>query len=132
MMLVTKEAMDETLESVEFDPTGWSTGCSDLGDVSMVFPAVHPYIGGAVGTGHGADYFIPDVYTATVDSARVQAAMIVKLLENDGARTAEIKKNFVAPFPSMEAFFQCIDDLTMDQKAVSYNEDGTITLKFTK
>jgi hypothetical protein len=38
----------------------------------------------------------------------------------------------VAPFPSMEAFFQCIDNLTMDQKAVSYNEDGTITLKFTK
>ena len=132
MMLVTKEAMEETLETVNYEAEGWGTGCSDLGDVSMVFPAVHPYIGGAVGTGHGADYFIPDVYTATVDSARVQAAMIVKLLENDGARTAEIKKNFVAPFPSMEAFFQCIDNLTMDQKAVSYNEDGTVTLKFTK
>lgn len=132
MMLVTKEAMDETLETVNYEPTGWSTGCSDLGDVSMVMPAVHPYIGGAVGRGHGADYFITDVYTATVDSARVQANMLVKLLENDGQRVEKIKAGFKAPFPSMEAFFQCIDGLTMDQQAVSYNEDGTVTLKYMK
>lgn len=132
MMLVTKEAMEETLETVDYDPTGWSTGCSDLGDVSMVMPAVHPYIGGASGTSHGADYFITDPYTATVDSARVQAAMLVKLLEHDGARVAEIKQNFVPTFPSMADFFSCIDDLTMDQKAVTYHEDGTITLKYTK
>lgn len=132
MIRLTKEAMDETLEIVDYNPTGWSTGCSDLGDVSMVMPAVHPYIGGAVGRGHGADYFITDVYTATVDSARVQANMLVKLLENNGARVEEIKANFKAPFPSMEAFFQCIDDLTMDQQAVCYNEDGTVTLKYMK
>ena len=132
MVQLTKEAMDETLEIVDYNPTGWSTGCSDLGDVSMVMPAVHPYIGGAVGRGHGADYFITDVYTATVDSARVQANMLVKLLQNDGARANEIKANFKAPFPSMEAFFQCIDDLTMDQQAVTYNEDGTVTLKYMK
>jgi hypothetical protein len=132
MMRVTKEAMDETLEIVDYDPTGWSTGCSDLGDVSMVMPAVHPYIGGAVGRGHGAAYFITDVYTATVDSARVQANMLVKLLENDGQRVETIKANFKAPFRSKEAFFQCIDDLTMDQQAVSYNEDGTVTLKYMK
>lgn len=130
MMELTREAMEETLEKVNYEPTGWGTGCSDLGDVSMVIPSVHPYVGGAVGTGHGADYFITDVYTATVDSARVQAAMLVKLLENGGARVAEIKKNFVPTFPTMEAFFRCIDGVTMDQKAVTYNEDGTITLKF--
>lgn len=132
MMLVTKEAMEETLETVNYDPNGWGTGCSDLGDVSMVIPAVHPYVGGASGTGHGADYVITDVYTATVDSARVQANMLVKLLENDGIRAAQIKKNFKPTFPSMEAFFRCIDDITMDQQAVSYNEDGTVTLKYTR
>ncbi len=131
MMELTREAMEETLEVVKYEPEGWGTGCSDLGDVSMVMPAVHPYIYGAKGTGHGADYVITDTDTALVDSARVQAAMIVKLLENEGARVAQIKKNFVPTFPSMEAFFQCIDGLTMDQKAVTYNEDGTITLKFT-
>ena len=132
MMLVTKEAMEETLETVNYNPSGWGTGCSDLGDVSMVIPAVHPYIGGASGADHGADYVITDVYTATVDSARVQASMLVKLLENDGMRVMEIKKNFKPTFPTIEAFFQCIDDLTMDQQAVSYNDDGTVTLKFTR
>ena len=58
--------------------------------------------------------------------------MLVKLLENDGARVDKIKANFKAPFPSMEAFFKCIDDLTMDQQAVSYNADGTVTLKYMK
>ena len=132
MMQVTKEAMEETLECVNYEAEGWGTGCSDLGDVSMVMPAVHPYIGGAAGRSHGADYFITDVYTATVDSARVQANMLVKLLENDGVRVAEIRKNFKPTFPSMEAFFRYIDNLTMDQQAVSYNEDGTVTLKYTK
>jgi metal-dependent amidase/aminoacylase/carboxypeptidase family protein len=132
MMELTRDAMEETLEVVNYDPEGWGTGCSDLGDVSMVMPAVHPYIYGATGTGHGADYVITDTDTALVDSARVQAAMIVKLLENEGARVAQVKKNFVPTFPSMEEFFRCIDGLTMDQKAVTYNEDGTITLKFMK
>ena len=131
MMELTREAMEETLEAVKYEETGWGTGCSDLGDVSMVIPSVHPYIGGATGTGHGADYFITDVYTATVDSARVQASMVVKLLENGGARTEEIKKNFQPTFPGMEEFFRCIDGLTMDRKAVTYNEDGSVTLKFT-
>lgn len=132
MMLVTKEAMEEVLEHVSYDPQGWSTGCSDLGDVSMVFPAVHPVIGGAVGKGHGNDYFIADVETACVDSAKVQAAMLVKLLENGGARTWKIKEEFVPPFLSLEAFFRCIDGIDMDKEAVCYNEDGTVTLGFEK
>ena len=131
MMRVTKEAMEETLETVDYDPTGWNTGCSDLGDVSMVMPAVHPYIGGAVGRGHGADY-LPPLQEASDKPQEVQANMLVKLLENDGARVDKIKANFKAPFPSMEAFFKCIDNLTMDQQAVSYNEDGTVTLKYMK
>ena len=130
MMELTRDAMEETLEVVNYKPESWGSGCSDLGDVSMVMPAVHPYIYGATGTSHGADFVISDPYTALVDSARVQASMVVKLLENEGARAAEIKKNFEPTFPSMEAFFAFIDNLTLDQKAVTYNEDGTITLKF--
>jgi len=132
MLELTRDAMEQTLEHMEYQPDSWSTGCSDMGDVTMVLPAIHPTIGGAVGTSHGADYFVPDTYTALVDSARLQAAMAVLLLENGGARAYEIKKNFVPTYPSMEAFFQTVDSIDMDQKAVSYNEDGTITLKYTK
>jgi len=132
MMLVAKEAMEQVLEQVNYNPTGWGTGCSDLGDVSMVMPAVHPNVGGATGTGHGNNYVIVDPDTACVDSAKVQAVMLALLLRNGGERTWEIKRNFKPSFASMKEFFACIDGLTMDQKAVTYNEDGTVTLKFEK
>ena len=129
MMRLAKEAMEEIMDT-DYSETSWGTGCSDLGDVSMVFPAVHPYVGGAVGTGHGNNYYITDVETACVGSAKVQANMLVKLLEKNAARAWEIKKNFQPPFATMEDFFRCIDSIFMDQEAVRYNEDGSITLQF--
>src|SRR5687767_8140119 len=39
---------------------GHRTGSTDMGDLSMVMPVLHPYIGGATGSGHGADYKIVD------------------------------------------------------------------------
>ena len=129
MMRLAKDAMAEIM-TCNYKETSWGTGCSDLGDVSMVFPAVHPYVGGAVGTEHGNNYYITDVETACVGSAKVQANMLVKLLEKDAAKAWEIKKNFQPPFATMEDFFRCIDGIFMDQEAVRYNEDGSITLQF--
>src|SRR6267142_3980054 len=37
---------------------GHRTGSTDMGDLSQVMPILHPYIGGAKGTGHGADFAI--------------------------------------------------------------------------
>ena len=132
LMELTKEAMEQVLEKVTYNPQGWGTGCTDMGDVTMVMPAIHPNIGGAKGTSHGSDYVIEDVDTACVDSAKVQAVMLGLLLKNGAERALEIKKNFTPTFASMQEFFDCIDGITMDQKAVSYNEDGTVTLEFTK
>lgn len=132
MMLVTKEAMEACLEKVDYNPVKWGTGCSDLGDVSMVFPAVHPYVGGVKGTGHGNDYVIDDPDTACVDMAKVEVLMLNLLLKDDAQRGWEIKKNFVPTFATMEEYFACIDALDMDKDAVVYNEDGTVTLDYQK
>src|SRR5881409_3771898 len=35
---------------------GHRTGSTDMGDLSQVMPILHPYVGGATGTGHGADF----------------------------------------------------------------------------
>lgn len=132
MMLVTKEAMECVLEKVNYNPTGWGTGCSDLGDVSMVFPAVHPYVGGTIGPGHSNSYFVDDPETAALDLAKVELVMLELLLKDDAKRALEIKANFVPTFPSVEAFFAFIDQLDMDKEAVIYNEDGTVTLDYQK
>ena len=132
MMLVAKEAMEACLEKVTFKPAGWGSGCSDLGDVSMVMPAVHPYIGGVRGTGHGNDYFIDDPDTACVDIARVEVLMLELLLKDGAKRAKTVIENFVPSFASMEEYFACIDALDMDKDAVIYNADGSVTLDFVK
>ena len=114
MMLVAKEAMEACLETVSYKPAAWGSGCSDLGDVSMVIPAVHPYVGGVKGTGHGNDYFIDDPDTACVDMAKVEVIMLELLLKDDAKRVKEIKENFVPSFATMEEFFACIDSMDME------------------
>ena len=66
---------------------GHRAGSTDMGDLSQVMPIVHPYMGGARGTGHAADYEIVDPQLAYVAPAKALAAMVVDMLA-DGARGA--------------------------------------------
>lgn len=62
----------------------WGTGCTDMGDIASVMPALHPYAAGAVGHGHGADYYIEDPEKAVIGSAKFQLALLCGLLEQEG------------------------------------------------
>ncbi len=116
-------------EDVKFTEN-WGTASSDMGDISCVMPAVHPSIGGAAGTAHGADYRIEDPYTACVVSAKVQFAALAEFLKNDGAEAKNVLANKKVPYPSKEAYFAAVDALSFDGEGVLYNEDGTVTLKY--
>jgi amidohydrolase len=63
------------------------TGSTDMGDISQLMPALHPYVGGAVGLGHGANYVIEDYQLAVITAAKSMAGTIVDLLA-DGAEQA--------------------------------------------
>jgi amidohydrolase len=63
---------------------GHRTGSTDMGDLSMVMPVLHPYMGGATGSGHGADYQIVDHTLAYLGTAKALAAMVIDLMA-DGA-----------------------------------------------
>ena len=132
MMLVAKEAMEAVLDKVEWDPTRWGKGSTDMGDVSMVMPVVHPSLGGVAGILHGNNFCIDDPDTACVDMTKIELAMLDVLLRENAKRALEIKENFVPTFPSMEAFFAAIDRLDMDKDAVIYNENGSVTLNYKK
>ena len=67
------------------------TGSTDMGDVSHLMPVIHPYAGGATGTGHGADYLIEDWENAVLTAAKGMAFTVVDLLAEGGARAQEIK-----------------------------------------
>ena len=69
---------------------GHRAGCTDMGDVSQIMPVLHPYMGGASGTGHAADYRITDPALAYVAPAKALAAMVVDLLWADAAGAREV------------------------------------------
>src|SRR2546429_863966 len=69
---------------------GHRTGSTDIGDLSIVMPVLHPYVGGARGTGHGADYEIVDQPLAYLVPAKALAAMVVDLLWEGGAGAREV------------------------------------------
>src|SRR5437867_9843068 len=87
LMRVFKENADTLFGAGVCRETGHRAGSTDMGDLSQVIPVLHPYMGGARGTGHGADYEVVDPHLAYVMPARALAAMVVDLLW-DGARGA--------------------------------------------
>jgi amidohydrolase len=69
---------------------GHRSGSTDMGDLSQVMPVVHPYMGGARGTGHAADYEIVDRGLAYVGPAKALAAMVVDMLADGASGAREV------------------------------------------
>ena len=108
----------------------WSTGCTDMGDLSAVMPAVQPYACGAAGTGHGNDYRIEDPERACVNAAKCYLLMLRLLLENDAAEAKKVVSEAKPVYSSFKEYFDTIDRIMLDRDAVTQNEDGTITLSY--
>ena len=95
MPLTQNQAMADIFEANSNDLVGKEnvghvahrTGSTDMGDVSQLMPVIHPYVGGASGLGHGADYVIEDYKLAVITAAKVLTATAVDLL-GDGAVNA--------------------------------------------
>ena len=85
-----------------------------MADLCCVMPAMHPYAPGAVGNGHGKDYFIADPMKACVGSAKWQLCMLHVLLKDGAKKAKEIVQNFKPMFESKEAFFEYVDGIARD------------------
>jgi amidohydrolase len=133
LLCIAEEAMKTVApaENVSINDY-WGTGCTDMGDISAVMPAIHPYAGGAVGIGHGNNYFIEDPETACVGSAKCQLVMLHMLLSNDAAEAKKVIAEKDVRYPSKEEYFAAIDAIAQDKDAIIYKEDGTIVLDYTK
>jgi metal-dependent amidase/aminoacylase/carboxypeptidase family protein len=83
--------------------SGHRSGSTDMGDISHVMPTLHPYMGGARGSGHGADFAIVDPRLAYVEPAKQLALMAVDLLWEDGQGAREILRDW-KPRMTKEAY----------------------------
>jgi amidohydrolase len=66
------------------------SGSTDMGDLSQVMPVLHPYMGGARGAGHSAEFAIVDPQLGYVQPAKALAAMAVDLLADGAAGAREV------------------------------------------
>ena len=131
MMRVMKGAAAEILPADQVvDDPAFGTGCSDMGDVSTVMPAIHPRLSGYSGHAHGNDLYITDPYMATVVSAKIQALSAARFLENDAAEARKIIKEKQVVYNSIAEYLEAVERLTFTAEAVSYEADGSISLHY--
>lgn len=89
----------------EFMDGGHGTGSTDMGDVSLIMPALHPGLGGAVGTGHAADYEIVDKELSYLGAAKLLAMNAVDMLYGDAGAAKKIIDSYKPEF-TIDSYIQ--------------------------
>ena len=74
----------------EYCEVGHRTGSTDMGDLSHVMPAIHPYMAGASGQGHSIDWTISDRNLAYMGPAKALAMTAVDLLCEGGEKGKQV------------------------------------------
>jgi len=103
MMTCFKGNAAALLGADQVTETGHRSGSTDMGDISHVMPTLHPYMGGASGSGHGADFTIADPKLAYLEPAKQLALMAVDMLWDDARAAKEIIAGF-KPRMTKEAY----------------------------
>lgn len=125
MITLCKDAYAILAPDEEFIITDvMGSGSTDMGDLSCVMPAVHPYAPGAVGNSHGSDYEIADAESACVKNAKWQLTMLKLLLKDGAARARQIKADFVPDFASIKDYLNYVDSLVSSGDRIEYNDNG--------
>ncbi len=73
---------------------GFRGGSTDMGDISHLIPAIHPYIGGIGGRGHARDFTVVDEEMAWIIPAKAMACTVIDLLWDGGQRAEAIVEEY--------------------------------------
>lgn len=127
MYNISKQVMAAIVgeENVRERPV-WGAGCTDMGDISYVFPGLHPHGSGAIGAGHGDDYYIANKEYALTQAGKYLLGMCAALLCDDAAAAKHVLANKHTQFDSIESYLASLDELIHDINGVEYTDEGAI------
>lgn len=128
LLEVAKQAMEQVLEKTVYEPQGWGAGCSDMGDMTMLMPGVHPFVGGAEGAVHSSEFRFTQPEEACLNSAKVQLLMLWQLLRDEAALAKQILADFQPVFSCKEEYLRHVDAMTACWEAVLYRENGSVII----
>ncbi len=130
LMQVAQEAAAIAMPEQTFQmSSSIGSGSTDMGDLSCIMPVVHPYAPGAVGKGHGNDYYIENPELACVGCAKWQLAMVSLLMGNGAERAQKIVDEYQPQFASKEEYLAYMDSLNAEDDRIIYSEDGMAQIK---
>lgn len=98
----------EVCPEVAIKDAGHFSASTDMGDVSHLIPAIHPFIGGTDGLLHGKDFHVVDFSAAVLLPGKCFAMTVIDLLSNDAQKAKDIKANF-KPALTKEAYIKKLD-----------------------
>jgi amidohydrolase len=94
---------------------GHTGGSTDMGDISQIMPAVHPYAGGAAGIAHGKDFMITDYELGLIIPAKAMAMTVIDLLADGAAKGKEILAKSTPPF-TKEKYLALMESLLKEEE----------------
>ena len=84
----------EAFPAVKITNAGHFSASTDMGDVSHLMPAIHPFIGGGDGLLHGPDFKVVDFKAAALLPGKAFAGMVIDLLSDDAKEAKKILADF--------------------------------------
>jgi len=85
-----------------FDLVPHRSGSTDMGDLSQIMPALHPYLAGAVGSPHGENWQLVDRSAVYTKLAKLMALTAVDLLWGDAETARSILRHHQTAFTREE------------------------------
>ncbi len=86
----------------DYQQAGHRAGSTDMGDVSQIMPALHPFVGGAKGEAHSDEFTISNPDLAYVAPAKLLAMSVIDLLYGRAETAAAIVENHKPRFTKKE------------------------------
>lgn len=128
MVETFREAMGAVVDEVVINLDDWNAGCSDMGDMASLMPTIHGYIGGAIGTEHGSDYYIEDPKATCMNAAKIELIATILLLKNGAEKAKEAVAKYTPYFKSKEEYIEYQSKIARTYEAVQYKENGDVLL----
>ena len=102
----------------------YSTGSTDMGDLSCIMPVIHPYCPGACGQSHGSNYGIVDPVLACVENAKWQLNLLYLLLGNGAENARRVIAGYQPLFADTAAYLAYADGIRTRGERISYTDGG--------
>lgn len=109
------ENAKEAFPSVKIINAGHFSASTDMGDVSHLMPAIHPFIGGTDGLLHGADFKVVDFNAAALLPGKAFAGMVIDLLA-DNAQKAKALLDHYEPILTKDAYIKKLDSYFSEEE----------------